>query len=213
MDPEAPAGEFTPKKPYGSIPPSSTDQRVESRSRFDLRRLYNFVTKRSVKTYIIGALAISCLLLLASPIHFHRDVTTIHPHEADTVTPAAAAAPNDPATNPAPTPTIPVPAGVQISSPGHPCTVGQPVAPGTPCQIPGQPSPALSPDQAAQIAKAASDAAAAAAVAQAARDAKREAKEKAYAEKQAAENDKIAEEAQKRALAAQQKTNKQSSWW
>jgi len=148
------------------------------------------------------------------PSSIHPSIS-IHPstHPSLRLLHQAAAAPNDPATNPAPTPTIPVPAGVQISSPGHPCTVGQPVAPGTPCQIPGQPSPALSPDQAAQIAKAASDAAAAAAVAQAARDAKREAKEKAYAEKQAAENDKIAEEAQKRALAAQQKTNKQSSWW
>eukprot|EP00467_Chlorarachnion_reptans_P013516 CAMPEP_0114522100 /NCGR_PEP_ID=MMETSP0109-20121206/20564_1 /TAXON_ID=29199 /ORGANISM="Chlorarachnion reptans, Strain CCCM449" /LENGTH=216 /DNA_ID=CAMNT_0001703299 /DNA_START=38 /DNA_END=688 /DNA_ORIENTATION=- len=190
---------------YGSFPPrGSGSTRFSLNKRWDQ---FSFVqpSKRTA-AFAFVALATGCLVLVAmggSPSAFgvHAQEAIVKVAEAS----EAPGAPADPASNPTPPPQIPVPAGVQISTPGHPCTVGQPVAPGTPCQIPGQPSPALSPDQAAQIAKAASDAAAAQAVKQAAEDAKREAKQKVYAEKVAAHNEKVAEEAQKKQEEAMRK--------
>mmetsp|Transcript_11283 Transcript_11283/g.15741 ORF Transcript_11283/g.15741 Transcript_11283/m.15741 type:complete len:241 (+) Transcript_11283:75-797(+) len=119
--------------------------------------------------------------------------------QATPANPATPSTPTSPAANA--TATTPMAANVPVGS--QACPNGPPVAPGTPCPGPDGVAPALSPDQAAQIAKQASDSAAAAAVASQAAQTAQNLKNQAYAAHQAEIAQEIAEKNARAAAAAQ----------
>eukprot|EP00466_Bigelowiella_natans_P014131 jgi/Bigna1/145640/aug1.101_g20348 len=203
---------------YGSISPSHSSNvytepkqcTLRTDSWLDISRLNRRVL------FAVAFAAICCVVAFASvetiPTSSRFGTTTVSLDDA--VSPAApVAVAGDPTTPGTPAATAP-PATAKSSSHStaplgsQACPNGPPVAPGTPCPGPDGVAPALSPDQAAQIAKQASDAAAAAAVASQAAQTAQNLKNQAYAAHQAVIAQQAAEKNAAAATAAKAKKEK-----